>query len=62
MPTIDHLPRPWLLAAMTGVPVSVLVGAERTETEDDARRIRRTSAQPMRFDRQDRPAAASAPH
>jgi hypothetical protein len=37
MPTIDNLPRPWLLAAMTGVPVSFLVGAERPEQEAETR-------------------------
>jgi hypothetical protein len=62
MPTIDHLPRPWLLAAMTGVPVTVLVGTERTEAEDDARPMRRPGAPHVRFDPRDHPAPKPATH
>ena len=39
--TIDDLPRPWLLAAMTGVPMSVLLRRaeqERAEQSEEALR------------------------
>jgi hypothetical protein len=38
---IDEMPRPWLLAAMTGVPMSVLLERAEQERAERAERERR---------------------
>ena len=62
MPTIDHLPRPWLLAAITGMPVSVLVGAERTGAEGDTPNIARPMQQGARGDERSHPTSRPSTH
>lgn len=62
MPTIDHLPRPWLLAAITGMPVSVLVGTERTEVEGDTPNIARPMPQGARGDERNHPTSRPSTH